>query len=130
MAYINNRNILIGALDFPALNVRMIGAFGNAYAKHGKCYNLMPKLTEQVAEINLNECIIASSTVKAMTFIEKIAFKSLEKNVLHVIRDCDCYSFALLAQGKIDAIVECALKPQDILGLIPIVKGVGCVISD
>ncbi len=121
---------MVGALDFPVLNERLIGAFGNTYVKHGDRYNLMPKLTKQVEEINLKECVIASSTLKSMTFIEKIAFKTLEQNVLHVIQDCDSYSFSLLAQGKIDAIVECALKPQDILGLIPIVEGVGCVMSD
>ncbi|MGP1918309.1 MAG: inositol monophosphatase family protein [Candidatus Hodgkinia cicadicola] len=130
LAYVSGNNILIGALDFPVLSVRFIGAFGNTYIKHGNCYNLMPKLKEQVEEINLKDCVIASSTLKSMTFIEKIAFKTLERNVLHVIQDCDCYSFSLLIQGKIDAIVECALKPQDILGLIPIVEGVGCVVSD
>ncbi|MGP1922138.1 MAG: inositol monophosphatase family protein, partial [Candidatus Hodgkinia cicadicola] len=81
-------------------------------------------------EINLKECVIASSTVKSMSIVDKIAFKNLEGNVLHVIKDCDCYSFSLLARGRIDAIVECALKPQDILGLIPIAEGVGCVTSD
>ncbi|MGP1925394.1 MAG: inositol monophosphatase family protein [Candidatus Hodgkinia cicadicola] len=130
LTYINCGNILIGAVDFPALNERLIGAFGNTYVKHGNRYNLMPRLTRQVEEINLTECIIASSTAKSMSIIDKIAFKVLERNVLHVIQDCDCYSFSLLAQGKIDAIVECALKPQDILGLIPIVEGVGCVMSD
>ncbi|MGP1911434.1 MAG: inositol monophosphatase family protein [Candidatus Hodgkinia cicadicola] len=130
LAYINNDNISLGALDLPFLNERLVGAFGNTYIKHGDCYNLLPKFSKQVEEIDLKRCVIASSTLKSFTIIEKIAFRSLEKNVLHVIRDCDCYSFSLLAQGKIDAIVECALKPQDILGLIPIVEGVGCVVSD
>ncbi|MGP1922783.1 MAG: inositol monophosphatase family protein [Candidatus Hodgkinia cicadicola] len=130
LTYINNGNISIGALDFPVLNERLIGAFGSTYTKRGNRYDLMPKLTKQVEEINLKECVIASSTVKSMSIVDKIAFKNLEGNVLHVIKDCDCYSFSLLARGRIDAIVECALKPQDILGLIPIAEGVGCVTSD
>ncbi|MFP3038968.1 MAG: inositol monophosphatase family protein [Candidatus Hodgkinia cicadicola] len=128
LAYINGNNVLIGALDFPVLNERLISVLGNVYIKYNNCYKLAPKVTN--SKIKLSECIIATSTEESMSLIEKIAFKALKKNVLHVIKDYDCYAFWLLATGKIDAIVECGLKPHDIIGLIPIANGLGCFVSD
>ncbi len=37
----------------------------------------------------------------------------------------DCYGYCLLAAGHIDIIVECGLKPHDIVALIPIIEGAG-----
>lgn len=37
----------------------------------------------------------------------------------------DCYSYAMLASGKIDAVVESQLNPYDIIPLISIVQGAG-----
>ena len=42
----------------------------------------------------------------------------------------DCYSYALLAMGHVDVIVECALEPYDIQALIPIVQGAGGLLTD
>jgi myo-inositol-1(or 4)-monophosphatase len=42
----------------------------------------------------------------------------------------DCYAFALLAHGCIDLVVECTLKPYDIVPLIPVVEQAGGVVSD
>jgi len=42
----------------------------------------------------------------------------------------DCYSYALLAMGQIDLVVESGLHPYDIIPLIPIVEGAGGVVSD
>jgi myo-inositol-1(or 4)-monophosphatase len=41
----------------------------------------------------------------------------------------DCYGYCLLAAGFIDVIVECDLKPYDIVALIPIVEGAGGVVT-
>lgn len=37
----------------------------------------------------------------------------------------DCYGYCLLAAGHIDIIVECGLKPYDIVALIPIIEQAG-----
>ncbi len=42
----------------------------------------------------------------------------------------DCYSFALLAGGTIDVVVDGMLKPYDIVPLIPIVERAGGRVSD
>ncbi|NJD32801.1 MAG: inositol monophosphatase family protein [Gammaproteobacteria bacterium] len=42
----------------------------------------------------------------------------------------DCYSYALLAQGCIDVVVDASLMPYDIVPLVPIIEGAGGVVTD
>jgi myo-inositol-1(or 4)-monophosphatase len=42
----------------------------------------------------------------------------------------DCYNYAMLAAGYIDLVVESQLKPYDIVPLIPILEGAGCIVTD
>ena len=42
----------------------------------------------------------------------------------------DCYSFALLAMGHIDAVVDFDLKPYDYLPIVPIIEAAGGIITD
>ena len=42
----------------------------------------------------------------------------------------DCYNYAMLAAGFVDLVVEDQLKPYDIMPLIPILEGAGCVVTD
>ncbi|MGD8325003.1 MAG: inositol monophosphatase family protein [Gammaproteobacteria bacterium] len=55
----------------------------------------------------------------------------------HLARRCllnrwggDCYNYAMLAAGYVDLVVEDQLKPFDIVPLIPILQGSGCVVTD
>ncbi len=42
----------------------------------------------------------------------------------------DCYSYAMLAHGLIDLVIETALQPYDIQALIPIIQAAGGVITN
>lgn len=42
----------------------------------------------------------------------------------------DCYNYAMLAAGFVDLVVEAGLKPYDIVPLIPMLEGAGCVVTD
>ena len=42
----------------------------------------------------------------------------------------DCYSFALLAMGQIDAVVDFDLQPYDYLPVVPVVEAAGGIITD
>tara|TARA_X000001036_G_scaffold20255_1_gene17000 strand:- start:220 stop:1113 length:894 start_codon:yes stop_codon:yes gene_type:complete len=42
----------------------------------------------------------------------------------------DALNYCLLAEGKVDAVIEANLKPYDILPLIPIIKNAGAIISN
>ncbi len=42
----------------------------------------------------------------------------------------DCYAFALLAAGKIDAVVDTGLQPYDYLPVAPVVEAAGGIMTD
>jgi fructose-1,6-bisphosphatase/inositol monophosphatase family enzyme len=42
----------------------------------------------------------------------------------------DCYSFALLAMGQIDAVVDFDLQPYDYMAVVPVVEAAGGRITD
>ena len=56
------------------------------------------------------------------------------KRLMHVGHDQrffnDCYAFALLAAGKIDAVVDTGLQPYDYLPVAPVVEAAGGIITD
>ena len=42
----------------------------------------------------------------------------------------DALNYCLLAEGKVDAVIEANLKPYDILPLIPIIKNSGAMVTN
>jgi histidinol phosphatase-like enzyme (inositol monophosphatase family) len=42
----------------------------------------------------------------------------------------DCYSFALLAAGRIDAVVDTGLQPYDYLPVVPVIEAAGGIVTD
>ena len=57
------------------------------------------------------------------------AFHALEKRARLSRYGGDCYLYCLLAMGCIDLCVEASLKPYDIQGVIPVVRGAGGIIT-
>ncbi len=61
---------------------------------------------------------------------EQRAFETLSEAVRMTRFGGDCYNYGLLAAGFTDLVVESGLKAFDILPLLPILQGAGCVVSD
>jgi len=57
-------------------------------------------------------------------------FESLSKQIRYRRYGGDCYTYAMLAGGWVDLVVESTLYPFDYLPLVPIVEQAGGVISD
>ena len=60
---------------------------------------------------------------------ELSAFRAVERRARLSRYGGDCYLYCLLAMGCIDLCVEASIKPYDIQGLIPVVRGAGGVIT-
>jgi len=58
------------------------------------------------------------------------AFRALADQCLLTRFGGDCYNYAMLAAGYLDLVVESQLKPYDIVPLIPILEGAGCIVTD
>jgi histidinol-phosphatase len=78
----------------------------------------------------LKDAVLASTHPSMFSGAAATAFASLaERCLLHRFGG-DCYNYAMLAAGFIDLVVEGKLKSYDIVPLIPILEGAGCVVTD
>jgi myo-inositol-1(or 4)-monophosphatase len=86
--------------------------------------------------LRARRCTDLASAVLASTHPDMFAgaaasrFGALAKLCLLHRFGGDCYNYAMLAAGFIDLVVEGQLKPFDIVPLIPILEGAGCVVTD
>ncbi len=123
----DGRQVLYGALDQPWLEERFVGVGGQArrYCR-GRCDVLRTRPARA-----LGDCIV--QTTSPDMFAEPQArarFKRVRQQVAMTRYGGDCYAYALLAMGGVDAVIESSLQPYDIQALMPIVEGAGGVITN
>jgi myo-inositol-1(or 4)-monophosphatase len=91
---------------------------------------------ERRERLRRRDCTALASAVLACTHpdmfdgAEVAAFAALAKQCLLHRFGGDCYNYAMLAAGFIDLVVEAKLKPYDIVPLLPLLEGAGCVVTD
>jgi fructose-1,6-bisphosphatase/inositol monophosphatase family enzyme len=57
-------------------------------------------------------------------------FQRLMKTGAYQRLGYDCYPYAQLASGQVDAVVDTNLQPYDYLPVVPVVEGAGGIITD
>jgi histidinol phosphatase-like enzyme (inositol monophosphatase family) len=78
----------------------------------------------------LATAVLASTHPDMFTGERVAAFRALADQCLLTRFGGDCYNYAMLAAGYLDLVVESQLKPYDIVPLIPILEGAGCIVTD
>lgn len=87
------------------------------------------RLTTRATE-TLSEATLCTTTPILFQDGQKTAFERLESQIQLSRYGTDCYAYAMLAAGQIDLVVEVALQPYDIVGLIPIIEQAGGKITN
>jgi myo-inositol-1(or 4)-monophosphatase len=77
----------------------------------------------------LHEAVMFTTSPRLMTAQDRQAFGRVEETVRLSRYGGDCYAYCMLAAGHVDLVIESALKPFDIMALIPIVQGAGGIIT-
>lgn len=123
----DGKQVVFGALDQPWLQERFVGWDGQAERIHkGQRSPLRTR-----APRALSEAILQTTTPDMFNDESSLAGFNRVKNAAAMTRyGGDCYAYALLAMGGIDAVIESSLQPYDIQALIPIVEGAGGVITN
>jgi myo-inositol-1(or 4)-monophosphatase len=80
--------------------------------------------------VSLASAVLASTHPDMFAGDQATAFRSLAAQCLLHRFGGDCYNYGMLAAGFLDLVVEGQLKPFDIVPLIPILEGAGCVVTD
>ncbi len=123
IALCKNSKPLIGCISAPAMNKIWIGGQDLKARVNG-------------VPIKVRDCQSLSTAWMSFThynmFDEKIwpKIQEIEKQSHVSILGNDAISFALLAEGCLDLVVEKDLKPWDFCALVPIIEAAGGVISD
>ncbi len=117
----------VGGVNYSVLKERLIGINRKTFyiTEYGSS-----EIKARKFQRNLNEYIISTSSLGIMNLDEMKQFKKLYTIVRHTILNYDCYAYILLLKGYIDAILECHLKPYDFLGLVPVLRNAGLLISN
>ena len=116
---------LLGLANFPELNKYYINDYKKAFVFKNKKKSIL----KSTKNINL-------STIKIIgNFHGAINYQKQRKIIQKFgpsfrLAGFDALNYCLLAEGKVDAVIEADLKPYDILPLIPIIRNSGGVVSN
>jgi len=120
-------DVVFGALDQPWLQERFVGFGSHAQRIYkNECTPLKTR-----APRALSDAILQTTSPDMFNDEQSLAAFNRAKNTVAMTRyGGDCYAYALLAMGGIDAVIESSLQAYDIQALIPIVQGAGGVITN
>ena len=116
---------LLGLMDQPFTRERFWSGETESFFRHG----------DETATMRVRACpalaeaVLTSTTPDMFEGPDTERFERLSRAVRLRRFGGDCYNYCLLALGQIDLVVECGLKPFDILPLIPIIERAGGVVS-
>lgn len=113
----------VGVIRMPALDECYAGMRGGAATLNGTPIRCRDIREQRQARIFINEAnLMLQQEPERLSRLMQLG---------HIRRFFnDCYPFALLAAGRIDAVIDFDLKPYDFLPLAPVVEAAGGTISD
>ena len=116
---------LVGLANFPELNKYYINDKKNSYIFKDKKKSILKSSNNN----NLK-------TIKIIgNFHGTLSYEKQRKVIKKFgwsfrLAGFDALNYCLLAEGKVDAVIEANLKPYDILPLIPIIKNSGAIVTN
>ncbi len=119
---------VLGCIDLPALNRMAIGDNDIATLFHddGREQPLKVRTIQTLSEARLG-CTQPFGMFKPG---ELAAYKIIQSGCALSRLGLDAFGYVLLAQGRMDLIIEAGMKPCDVRALMPVVRGAGGVITD
>lgn len=124
IAYCKDWTPVMGLIDQPVLKERWIGdgretTFNGRKVTTAKCPRLKDARIASTSPAQL-----------AQRHGEDMLWQTLYREGRYMVWGGDCYSYGLLANGWLDAVVETMLAPYDYAALAPIVTGAGGWMGD
>ncbi len=123
LAVLINGQPVLGQIDMPALGERWIGCQSRPTLFNGDLVRTSGcrRLADASAYTTSPDSFAADDWIN----FERVTRLARERRF-----GGDCYSYALLASGHIDLVIEAGLQPYDYLPLVPVVDGAGGIITD
>lgn len=127
IALLHRGRPLLGIVEMPALAERWIGARGrpSLHKKDGKSRPVACRPCPSPAGATLT-----ASSPHMFEGSDAAAFERLRQATKMTLYGGDCYSYAMLAEGFLDLVVEADMSPYDYLAQVPIIEGAGGRLTD
>lgn len=123
IALLHRGQPVLGLVDMPVLGERWLAQSGHAATCNG--------LPVQVSACrSLASARIYTTSPDAFGPLEWAAFDALSRSCALRRFGGDCYSYAQLAGGHIDLVVEAGLQPYDYLAMVSLIQSAGGVMTD
>ncbi len=123
IALLQGQQPVLGMIEMPALGERWLGVRG-----------AVSRLNERAARVSgcksLAQARLFTTSPDMFDSAGSARFDKVAARAAMRRYGGDCYSYALLASGHCDLVVEAGLKPYDYLALVPVIEGAGGCISD
>ena len=114
---------ILGLANFPELNKYYLNDKKRSYVfRNGKKFILKSSNNNNLKNKNYGNFHGTLSYEKQRKVIKKFGWSFR-------LAGFDALNYCLLAEGKVDAVIEANLKPYDILPLIPIIKKSGAIVT-
>lgn len=114
---------LLGVIDQPIAGERWVGVAGQGTWLNGK-------LVKTRACASVEEAVVCTTGPQYFPENKWNAFQQVATKARYTVYGGDCYSYALLAMGLVDIVIETGLKPHDFCALVPVVTNAGGVLVD
>ena len=121
------RSPVLGMIDLPALKTRYMGRTDETH-----CQAWVERPRHSIDTLETSPCPEIRDSILGCTAPfgmfrpgELAAFKIIGAGAKFMRLGLDALGYGLLAEGRMDIIVEAGMKPCDVRALIPIVEGAG-----
>lgn len=123
----DGENAVLGLMDIPFSEERFTAVSGLSYVQN----RLGRQALATRKEVALTDATMYCTTPDMFnTQLSNKRFASVKESVRLTRYGGDCYSYALLAAGHVDIVLDCDLQPYDITAIIPIIEGAGGVVTN
>ncbi|GLQ24631.1 histidinol-phosphatase [Algimonas ampicilliniresistens] len=122
---------VLGLVDLPAMGIRALGDLSNKPTStlirdDGTSTPLSVRTIERLSDARLG----CTQPFGMFGPGELAAYKIIQSGVAFSRLGLDAFGYVLLAQGRMDLVIEAEMKPCDVRALMPVVIGAGGVITD
>jgi myo-inositol-1(or 4)-monophosphatase len=116
---------ILGAMNQPFTGERFAGDTHRAwYRGPDGARDLKTRVCHDPAN-----AVMLTTTPALFQGQDRAVYDRIEATVRLARYGTDCYGYAMVAAGQADLVIECGLKPYDIVALIPIIEGAGGVVT-
>jgi len=121
---------VLGMIDVPALDKKYYGRIDGdvrkAWIVYGDHYGCEERKLKTKSCAGLQEAILGCTEPLAMLRPNELkAYNNIRRDVRFSRLGLDALGYGLVAEGRMDIIIEALLKPCDVRALMPVIEGAG-----